>query len=33
MVKTRAHLIGLLHAQFCGARSLREIPEFGIKEI
>src|ERR1700730_9242487 len=25
MVKTRAHLIGLLYAQFCGARSLREI--------
>jgi hypothetical protein len=25
MVKTRAHLIAMLHAQFCGARSLREI--------
>jgi IS4 transposase len=25
VVKTRAHLIAMLHAQFCGARSLREI--------
>jgi hypothetical protein len=25
MVKTKPHLIALLHAQFCGARSLREI--------
>src|SRR5437899_2250196 len=25
VVKTKAHLIAMLHAQFCGARSLREI--------
>jgi hypothetical protein len=30
VLKTKAHLIGMLYAQFCGARSLREI-ETGLK--